>query len=87
MLLPNTALDSLLNITVLQQQQQDMLTKGGNGSQGNPSSNEMKMELLMETSLLPFIETLLLNAEKEEDMICKELIITLVKIFQEQLMS
>jgi hypothetical protein len=85
MILPNTALDSLLNITV-HQQAQDMLTKSQDTKE-NHSLADMKMELLMETSLLPFIETLLLSAEKEEDMICKDLTIGLVKTFQEQLIS
>ena len=82
---PKGPLDALLNITTYDQQM--MATMSGDGGMTMANPNEVKMELLTETPLLSFIETILIQAEKEQDALCQQLTLSLISNFQDQLGS
>ncbi len=81
-------LDSLLKITALHSMEEEKhLTQTTNSSSGGLEA--IKEELLSRTSVLELIEILLerMEQQKESDLLCQQLTVSLIKIFQEQLFS
>lgn len=81
-------LDSLLKITALHSMEEEKhLTQTANSS--SDGLEAIKEELLSRTSVLELIEILLerMEQQKESDLLCQQLTVSLIKIFQEQLFS